>query len=272
MENTQLQIRFESVPASLLFPNGCKVQYRAYDSPRVVEITKQPKGSCITPIGQLTGLEARTVYCKWYPSSDNSIPGREGVEGISFLTSLPSVDANSGFTIPPLPFADEAAEAFEGFLQEVYKTYLGEDRVRIAWQKWVSTEGPVKCTAEEYALTYDYIPPLIDFFIDGVEHEPNWSMDFQKDILQSEDIPWPAELAGCLPSVKTRYDRNPPPPRFFATKDKRLATLIETFKEKTNRYYDVVLDGVNRDVIKDLLLRRIDTTGTIPSSTGGEKN
>jgi hypothetical protein len=54
---TQHQWRFQAVQPSPNFLSGVKVTYRAYSSDKVIEFKQLPKHLCITPIGQLTGLE-----------------------------------------------------------------------------------------------------------------------------------------------------------------------------------------------------------------------
>jgi len=54
---TQHQWRFEAVQESPNFQSGVKVTYRAYSSNKVIEFVQKPMHQCITPIGQLTGLE-----------------------------------------------------------------------------------------------------------------------------------------------------------------------------------------------------------------------
>jgi hypothetical protein len=101
--NTQHQWKFEAVKSSPHFPLGCKTTYRAYSSDKVVEFEKKPKASCVSPIGQLTGLEPTTSYTKWYPSIDNNLPGRAGIEGFYLLRGMPSSDQFAGNTLHPIP-------------------------------------------------------------------------------------------------------------------------------------------------------------------------
>jgi hypothetical protein len=67
--NTQHQWRFQSVAKDpLYFPFGCKTEFRAYASEKVVEFLVKPLEHCHTKIGKLTGLEPSTLYCRWYPT------------------------------------------------------------------------------------------------------------------------------------------------------------------------------------------------------------
>jgi hypothetical protein len=84
---TQHQWHFEAVKESIKFPLGCKTTYRAYSSDIVIEFIKKPQAQCISPIGQLTGLEPTTLNCSWYPSQLCD-PSRN-VEGFYLLRDIP---------------------------------------------------------------------------------------------------------------------------------------------------------------------------------------
>jgi hypothetical protein len=68
LQNTQHQWRFQAVDKTTSFPFGCKTEYRAYASDKVVEFISKPKEHCHSKIGKLLGLEPTTVYCQWYPT------------------------------------------------------------------------------------------------------------------------------------------------------------------------------------------------------------
>lgn len=88
-DQTQHQWRFESVPVSVHFPFGVKTVFRAYSSDRVVELIKKPKLQCLSIIGQYTGLEAVTTFCRWYPSTQCD-PQRLNIEGFYIIRRIPS--------------------------------------------------------------------------------------------------------------------------------------------------------------------------------------
>jgi hypothetical protein len=66
---TQHQWRFQSVAKDVFFPFGCKTEFRAYSSEKVVEFMIKPLEQCHTKIGKLIGLEPCTLYCQWYPTA-----------------------------------------------------------------------------------------------------------------------------------------------------------------------------------------------------------
>ena len=126
--DTQHQWRFSCVERSLLFPRGVLVQYRAYSSPKVVvvfcyshcwydfpnntvsnhvqviELIKTVKAQCLTEMGQMIGLEPRTVFMEWQPSSKESSGNRMGIRGTYLLQGDPSG------RLTPAALADSAAE------------------------------------------------------------------------------------------------------------------------------------------------------------------
>mmetsp|Transcript_23825 Transcript_23825/g.44243 ORF Transcript_23825/g.44243 Transcript_23825/m.44243 type:complete len:636 (+) Transcript_23825:356-2263(+) len=60
--NTQHQWRFEAMKCNKFFPYGAKTTYKAYSSNEVIEFEKLPKASCISRIGQVTGLECKKSH------------------------------------------------------------------------------------------------------------------------------------------------------------------------------------------------------------------
>ena len=98
-EETQHQWRFESVTPSGDFPLGAKVTYRSYSSNKVVEFKKLPKDMCVSPIGQLTGLEAYTTFCTWQPAVNRGQDAYMGKLIICFAQSV--VLFSPYFSLPP---------------------------------------------------------------------------------------------------------------------------------------------------------------------------
>ena len=67
------QFHIFSVEPDIMFPLGYKFRYRDYCSNQVVELLKVPKIEALTPIGQLTGIEAITHHVKWFPDEHNDM-------------------------------------------------------------------------------------------------------------------------------------------------------------------------------------------------------
>jgi hypothetical protein len=147
---TQHQWRFEAVKPSKHFPYGAKTTYRAYSSDAVVEFEKLPKASCISKIGQITGLECRKVYCRWYPSCDCDDGARKGIEGYYLLRKLPGEVGM--INLPPQAFPDGVTESFRKTMNEVRKIYdcVDDSDIRNDWKKWYAEYCPINDDADQY--------------------------------------------------------------------------------------------------------------------------
>jgi hypothetical protein len=134
---------FEAIEQSINFPLGCKVwliemfnycfivnnflfyfvqvTYRFCCSPQVVEIQKLSKETCVTVIGQLTGLEPSTVVCRWYPAADGIGMDklRPGIEGFYLLRDIPQL-INPAM-VPLAAFPDGSREKISLTLKEIHK-------------------------------------------------------------------------------------------------------------------------------------------------------
>ncbi len=80
--------RFQQVEPCLNFPLGVKTCYRAYASDFVVEFKIEETQKCLTPLGQLTGLEAFLCASRWYPQPTD-LEGRD-CEGFYLLINIPT--------------------------------------------------------------------------------------------------------------------------------------------------------------------------------------
>jgi hypothetical protein len=150
LENTQHSWLFEAVLDSPAFPFGVKTMYRAYSSSKVIEFDKKTPSECITNIGMLTGLEARTVFVRWFPDKD-TIPERRGIEGFYILKNLPSSENNwNGFK--PVPFVEEGVKQFEKAYNSAIQLWITNPSVLQWWETWYSTYAPTG-TAEDYLQT-----------------------------------------------------------------------------------------------------------------------
>ena len=90
-----------------------------------------------TPIDMLTGLEAYTTYCKWYPDQ-NSIPNRN-VEGFYILTDMPYIGRNHRGIIKhlePAEFSSDTKNAILNLMGAVYDLRDESDPIRKDWIKW----------------------------------------------------------------------------------------------------------------------------------------
>ena len=237
LEHTQHQWKFEAVSVSEMFPYGVKATYKAYSNDMVVEIIKLPKEQCVSQQGRLTGLEPQTVYCKWEPGVDNDIPGRQGVEGIYLLISLPDAD------ILPEAFTFGAQEAINKTISAVRNQWLITEARRAWWEDWVSNIFP-KIDGLDGAYMYIddghiFDIPLRQFFVNcaGRVCNPHWTAHLQARPVNNPDFRWPDRVAVAIASVRTTFNRHPPPPRLLLGAP--VTSLnFEAYKESSVNYYN----------------------------------
>jgi hypothetical protein len=147
--NTQHQWRFEAVKQSKYFPYGAKVTYRAYSSDEVIEFEKLPKASCVSNIGQLTGLECKRVICRWYPSPECDAT-RVGIEGYFLLRKLPG--AHNMTLLKPQAFPEGVTSEIRKTLSEVRTHFdnIDDAEIRDHWNSWERNDCPRSDDAEDY--------------------------------------------------------------------------------------------------------------------------
>lgn len=273
---TQHCFKFEAVNSSQYFPLGVKVSYRAYCSDQVVEIEKKPKHLCITPIGQLTGLEAYTTIVKWYPDKETS-PERP-VEGFYILTGMPNTECLPGSRrpwLPPKPFE-------EGSKQEIAETIVAvrchftrdssKHQQRQLWEDWIRDFAPGNFSATEYVSNgnrpQNYRIPLRSYLPSSIVCAPTWGMILPRFINDSAGFEWPLALAACMPSVCSRFNPHPPNPRLYASSDQTVLQHLERFRNATTLYYANVLSQLTLPELKTILRRRARSNGQYDSLSG----
>ena len=272
--NTQHQWRFEAVQRSVLFPFGCKTTYRAYSSGKVVEIIKKPMIQCITPIGMLTGLEAYTTYCKWYPDQ-NSIPNRN-VEGFYILTDMPYIGRNHRGIIKhlePAEFSSDTKNAILNLMGAVYDLWDESDPIRKDWIKW----------HEEHRLDVNDVRSYVDFdndrlhisllhiFSPEYSYQCKWETDLPKTSFSEVEMEWPHELyAIAMPCVHSSFQSSCPPSRVYGTNDNVVKAELDSFDLKTADYYSR-MDAVSNEALVGILKRRTNSKGEYLSSYSGSK-
>ena len=231
-ELTQHRWSFEAVENSSEFPFGVKTMYKTYAADKVVEIFKIPKEDCITDLGQLTGLEPRTTYSRWYPTS-NSIETRIGVEGFYLLTKVPCTN-----DLSPCEFDERGVKQYSFLYKKIQHLWLHDDPNRIWWDKFMLTSP--RGTAKEYLDLYPikFHQPLQSFFKSKTFNRSTsvWTITTASNSFS--DICWPSELAACMPSVVTTFTRHPGPSRVVCTDDEIVNLRLSYFNERSINYYD----------------------------------
>lgn len=255
-EQTQHVWKFESINISRDFPLGCKVMYRAYASSKVVEIIERPKHQCLTNLGQLTGLEAVTAVCKWYP--DGSEPeGRPGVDGMYLLQQRPNAER-----FIPCKFDPEGENGFKAAVncaEDFWKSPTHKS-ISECWRKWVEEYCPMGLTAEEYVAFHPslYKIPLFEVLSNPERMNiARWGPPLPSDVLISEDFAFPDQIVVCMPSVTSSLHRHPPSPRIYAIK-----TIVADYMDRSSPHYQQLKD-LKAEMVT-MLERKIDNVGDRP--------
>ena len=130
MELTQHCWLFQAVESSILFPFGVKTLYKAFSSDKVVQFLKVNPEDSHTSIGQLTGLEPITVFSNiWHPSRENTLQGRQGIEGFYILKSIPFVDRD----FPISQFDDKGVKMFSKCYSRIKEKYIDPSNGTRMW-------------------------------------------------------------------------------------------------------------------------------------------
>ena len=113
----------------------------------------------------LTGLEAYTTYCKWYPDQ-NSITNRI-VEGFYILTDMPYIGRNHRGIIKhlePAEFSSDTKNAILNLMVAVYDLWDESDPIRKDWIKWHEEHRQCDANAAVYSNKPYYTPLLKSIF------------------------------------------------------------------------------------------------------------
>jgi phosphoheptose isomerase len=240
-EYTQHQIRFEAVPKSINFPNGCKVCYRAYCNDKVVELMEKPKDQCQSLIGQWTGLEPITVHCSWQPQPT----ANRQVEGVYILKEIPNVYTESGGAliegqIPPTKLVSGSVQDIQKCVQKVRQVFSADEKVIENWNGWDAIYAPKSEDANEYVKLMkgnrkSYHSPLKSFLVNLATQNNAIAENSLASI--NNLFQFPELSAKAMPSVITAFDSNPPPPRLLTNHCATFTTNNDQFIEKTDPFY-----------------------------------
>jgi hypothetical protein len=288
---TQHQWKFSAVSQNSFFPFGCKTVYRSYCSDKVVEFEMKNKLNCKTPIGELTGLEPKTVHVRWYPFADPSHPLRPNIEGFHLLIKVPTISTKVNpfnyrpILVDPKPYDERSLTYIANFMNDIQKLYSLESSVRDSWTKWFEDfiEGWNDTTKDVFEFLKDkaekgiciYRLPLQDLFIITAKpRSPSWCNDLQPIdnyyFLWEKPFEWPELTELSSYSVKNRFNKVPPEPRLALNVDEAFSERKKIYINQSNDYYKSggELDKLNVQDLKEILNRRVNNFGDKLSSTG----
>lgn len=276
-QHTKLQWTFEAVDISEHFRTGVKVLYRAYSTERTIEFRCLPKNECISPIGQLTGLDPVVVYHKWFPD-ENTFESRQGIKGFNVLTSLPGItkaQANSGESLfVPVEFVQNSEQAINACLIECLQYFAVGSAEYDAWLYWKDNFSTHQGSSVDYVAKHGMYVPLENFFGKGNgtynRNTSYWTLDVKRQMYNSDVFKYPQILGASLASVACRFNNHPPQPRHYVSLDKEIAVNTDRFKSLTPAYYASLLENrkYTNASLQKILKSRVGPNGVIPQLTG----
>ena len=279
---TQHQWRFEAVTPDQHFPFGCKTMFRAYSSDKVVEIYKEVAGICTSEMGKTIGLEARTVFVKWYPSAtDDDANTRPGIEGFYILHKIPHFDCENDVTgalniFPPSSFPLDVHISISNVVKAVRKAYGTGNKedliVKNAWEEWNTVYAPSSDDALAYIMQHNCIPGLYCLPIQGYLYDKtkkvtqfNWdNSTVQPASVLDASFRWPEVIVATMNSVRSQFNPNPPAPRLISLDDTQLIAKLNIFTQQTASVYNTCSVAA----LQAILRRRLTHNCLAPSLSG----
>lgn len=272
-EETQHQWKFEAVKPSPYFQLGVKTIHRAYSSDRVVELVKKPKDQCLSRIGQLTGLEAVTLYCCWYPSP-TCIPERPGIEGFTILRSIPETPPNR--TLTPQPFPPGVIRSINKCTAEVRRRYDIHDdaRIRQSWDTWKSTVAPTSDDADFHVNVtmpsrgQRYHIPLRKAILNRNFEVLDNEWDGRPAVITDPSFKWPEVIAAAMNCVESEQHPIGQTPRLYSITDASLLSDRNYFHEATDSYYMIELNSKTVTALSAIIGKKLTYKGETMSTSG----
>lgn len=276
-EDTQHMFQFEAIKATTDFPLGCRTMYRAYSSDRVVEFVKKPKAQCLSPIGQLTGLEPYTLSVSWGPTRASTVSSDKEIVGFYILKSLPILQDD----FRPKEFEKDSMSAFKRTVDEAKKRFTSGNNPEALteWKQWEEDYVcPDDTKSTQYIIDKPYLfqIPLIQFFKSDYDQtdSPLWVNDLQTSLtIKDGSFQWPAQESTAQHSVRSEWNRDPMPSRVYKTLDSDLVILLNAYSLKCSDYYNKYLTNstiFTNENLKDIIRQRLSDTGT-SLALGGTK-
>ena len=261
LEHTKLRWRFEAIPPDEFFPNGSKNTFRTHSNEKVIEIYKKDKLECMNRLGQLTGLEPRTSFCRWEPAID-AIENRE-VEGFYLLNRIPKYDVSLVHPIPPKFFDASSVNYVIDFMNSsIRKKFSMKDQRAIIWEKWFTDYFPKNDNALEYIETHPYHIPLKTYFSESYQHFYSWELIKSQPSEQPlVDFEWPTLVQVSTASVEWQFQPSAPPPRVIINMEEFQKSSLVQYQNDSKPYYEEFLSKLTVPLIKEIIKRKMDQSG-----------
>lgn len=231
-----------------------------------------PTFMCQSPIGQMIGLEAQTVWCTWQPEANGlnstdatKFPEFRGVEGTYLLQTFPVM--KRGETLNAAPFAP-IADYFQSCRTALYTKYSSgvnpEDRLRAEWwEDWFINIAPMTDDVTEYLNGKKRSKPVVPmktYIFGPVPDDGALQWEINKDVYKVVDptFGYPQRLAVAMNSVYTERNKNALQPRLVIHSE--LAETVGIIYASFTRYYNEM--KLTNESLKDILKRCVTYSGT----------
>jgi hypothetical protein len=262
------QFHIYSVEPDILYPLGYKLRFRDYCSNQVVELLKVPKIEALTPIGQLTGIEAVTHNVKWFPDEQNDM-GIIG-DGIYTLRTIPVTDPIEG--IIPDDFDQKDIDKLLLTKSAILNCSSFPDGCpeREEWIDWFRSVLPEKgnLKGSHYIKNHNYEQPLNEYLSNTIQVSqpvPEILENFYKSAPSQSKatIEWPEDIYSyATPHVSfTGWKAQVINPRVYRYQTPGAQTLVKDFQDSTKCYYDLMDKIYLVPMLTNILRRRLNAQG-----------
>ena len=185
------------------------------------------------------------------PYGVNSIPKREGFEGIYLLTNTPCSEM-PGY-IPPVPFSPDGLITLRDSVTAIALYFQNNEVVHSWWDKWVRIHVPVTPDVNAFvrhlvANGVSYRVPLAHIILD-----------------RSTSIDKPGF------SVQSSFNLHPHEPRMYISSNDTDGGRLTAYKDKTLPYFAHLAErGVTNAMLEETIKRLVDYRGENLSHTGSK--
>ena len=211
------------------------------------------------------------------PYGVNSIPKREGFEGIYLLTNTPCSEM-PGY-IPPVPFSPDGLITLRDSVTAIALYFQNNEVVHSWWDKWVRIHVPVTPDVNAFvrhlvANGVSYRVPLAHIILDRSTSidKPGFSLGVVTCGTRVDpDFVWPALLAAAMNSVQSSFNLHPHEPRMYISSNDTDGGRLTAYKDKTLPYFAHLAErGVTNAMLEETIKRLVDYRGENLSHTGSK--
>ena len=218
--------------------------------------------------GAIVGIDFTRVFCCWYPRKD-TLKGRM-VDGFSLLVSFPQGP------IPLLAFAEGSVAKLQRVKQCLTTSTMLDQEQRLGWTNFFVDIIPRSDNLRDYCIqsmvvVSSFNTPLEEYLL-GPRVRRVATCLAPQIVQDSENLEQYLVLAAmAMPSVHTRFEPNPPHPRFQLNNAEVIQEARASFVAKIDVAFRAYLDGHTQQVLRTLIMRMVSLDGRERYNRGGLK-